>query len=387
MRVGTFTNAYRPVVSGVVNSVDLIRKGLLRSGHSAFVFAPRVPGYQEQHAGVWRFCSVSLTRNVEFPLAVPFSPRIFGTIPRMRLDVIHTHHPFLLGEVGAMFAKRLRVPLVYTFHTQLEKYAHYVPLPQGLVRKACRDYVARYARKCDCIICPSPSIRGLLDDYGVTCRVEVLQNAVDLTSFRSADGQRMRRKMGLAPDRVLCIYTGRMGLEKNLSFMLRAFRRVQAQHPQAALLLVGDGPELENLKSYARELGLADVAYFPGRVAYKDIPAFYAASDLFVMTSTTEVKPLAVLEGMATGLPVIAVDACGTGDTVTHGSDGLLCAEDEDAYAAILTEAVGNADLRRRMGEAARVTAESYSMENYARKLVDLYADVGAGRRAVAAQR
>lgn len=383
MRVATFTNAYRPVVSGVVNSVDLIRKGLLRNGHTAFIFAPQVPGFEEQHAGVWRFRSVSLTRKVEFPLPVPYSTRIFPLIPRLRLDVIHTHHPFLLGEVGAHFAKKLGIPLVYTFHTQLEKYAHYIPLPQDLVRKAARDYVAAYARKCDCIICPSPSIRGLLDEYGVTCRVEVLQNAVDLSSYRRADGARVRKHLGLAPERILCIYTGRMGIEKNLSFMLRAFRKVHQQHPQAALLLVGDGPLLEDLQAEARDLGLSDHVFFPGRVPYRDIPSWYAASNLFVMTSTTEVKPLAVLEGMATGLPVVAVDACGTGDTVTPGHDGLLCDCDEEAFAGILATAVSNEDLRRRLGEAARVTAETYSLETYARKLVDLYQDVGAGRSPV----
>jgi len=81
LRVAIFTNAYRPVVSGVVNSVDLIRKGLLRQGHKAFVFAPQVAGFREQHSGVWRFLSISLTRKVEFPLPVPYSTRIFPLIP------------------------------------------------------------------------------------------------------------------------------------------------------------------------------------------------------------------------------------------------------------------------------------------------------------------
>ncbi len=380
MRVAIFTNAYRPVVSGVVNSVDLIRKGLLRAGHKAFVFAPQVAGFREQHSGVWRFHSISLTRKVEFPLPIPYSTRIFPLIPKLKLDVIHTHHPFLLGEVGAHFARSLGIPLVYTFHTQLEKYSHYVPLPQDLVRKAARDYVAAYARKCDCIICPSPSIRGLLDEYGVTCRVEVLQNAIDLSAYRKADGTAVRRELGLGPDRVLGIYTGRMGAEKNLEFMLEAFLQVHREHPEAALLLVGDGPILEELRQKVQDLGLSGHVLFAGRVPYSRIPSYYAAADLFMMTSTTEVKPLAVLEAMATGLPVVAVDACGTGDTVTSGQDGLLCECDREAYAAILRQAVTGAELRRRMGQAARLTAEDYSLETYTDKLVDLYRDVGAGR-------
>ncbi len=378
MKVALFTNAYRPIVSGVVNSVDLIRKGLLRAGHTPFIFAPHVSDYKEEHAGVWRFHSMSLTRKVEFPLAIPFSAHIFSLIPRMGLNVIHTHHPFILGEVGAYFAKQLNIPLVYTFHTQLEKYAHYVPLPAELVRWAAREHVAAYTKHCSCIICPSPSIRSLLDNYGVTCRVEVLQNAIDIKAYRHASGEAIRQKLGLKPDNLLAIFTGRLSLEKNLSFLIECFQRVHANHPELRLLLLGDGPLMDDLRAEAHLAGLEYKTFFPGRVPYNEMPSYYAASDLFVMTSTTEVKPLAVLESMASGLPVIAVDACGTGDTVTHEKDGLLSPCDQDAYTAILERAVSDEALRRQMGENARQTAEQYSLENYTEKLLALYREVGA---------
>ncbi|MCR4783741.1 MAG: glycosyltransferase [bacterium] len=378
MRVGLFTNAYRPLVSGVVNSVYLIREGLLRTKNTPFIFAPRVPGYKDEHSGIWRFRSISLTNKVEFPLAIPYSSRLFPLIARMGLNVIHTHHPFLLGEVGACFAKFLGIPLVYTFHTQMEKYAHYVPLPNKLVCKVTREAVSNYTSRCDCVICPSPSIRDLLDDYKVTCRVEVLQNAIDTRAFAQADGTPIRAKFGLKPENVLCIFTGRMGLEKNLSFMLHAFKKVYEHHSQVRLMLLGDGPIWDDLQQEARDLGIAPYVLFPGRVDYKEIPAYYKAADLFVMTSTTEVKPLAVLEGMASGLPVVAVDACGTGDTVTNGSDGLLCECSEEAYTNILAKAVVETELRQEMGRQAVQTASNYSIENYTKKLLKLYREIGA---------
>ena len=378
MRVALFTNAYLPIVSGVVNSVYLIREGLLRTGNTPFVFAPKVAGYKEEHSGVWRFPSVNLTRKVNFPIAIPYSNRLFSLIANMGLNVIHTHHPFLLGEVGARFAKVLGIPLVYTFHTQLEKYAHYVPLPQELVCKAAREAVAKYTSHCDCVICPSPSIRSLLDEYKGTCRVEVLQNAIDVRSFERADGGALRQELGLTPENILCIFTGRMGLEKNLSFMLRAFQKVQERLPQARLMLLGDGPLLEDLQEEARQLGIAPYVFFPGRVSYQQIPCYYKAADLFVMTSTTEVKPLAVLEGMSASLPVIAVDACGTGDTVTDGKDGLLCPCEEEAFVKILERAIGDNELRQKMSQAAHTTACQYSIENYTTKLLQLYREVGA---------
>lgn len=373
MKIAFFTNAYRPTVSGVVNSVDVMRKGLMSAKHTPFIFAPETPGYREEHAGVWRFPSMNLLRKVEFPLAIPYSKRLFALIPRLSLDIIHVHHPFLLGDVGSYFAKQLKLPLVYTFHTQLEQYAHYVPLPQELVRWAARERVASFANNCDCVICPSPSIRNLLDEYGLNCRIETLQNAIDIKAFSKCRDRALRKSLGVTPECVLAIFTGRLSPEKNLTFLLQACQEVHKRHPELRLLLLGDGPSKENLQEQATQLGLANVVLFPGKVAYHLIPSYYAAADLFVMTSTTEVKPLAVLEAMASGLPVIAVDACGTGDTVTHEHDGLLCRCNLADYVHILERAVSDSSLRQTLGSEAKCTAQSYSIENYISKLTSIY--------------
>ncbi|MBI3926932.1 MAG: glycosyltransferase [Armatimonadetes bacterium] len=376
LRIGIFTNAYRPFISGVVNSVDLIRKGLLRLGHVPFVFAPDFPGYVDEHSGVFRFRSLQLSSKVKFPLPIPFSTRIFPKIPRMRLDVIHTHHPFLLGEVGAHFAQKLKVPLVYTFHTQYEQYSHYVPFNQHLVRTLARNSVVTYSRKCDLIVAPSPTIRSLLDEYGISNRTVTLQNAVDTGRFRGVDGAPTRDRHGIPRGAVVMMYAGRIGLEKNLEFLLRAWWAVCSSRREAWLMVVGDGPELGNLRGLARELGAADRMVFPGPVDYKRMPEYFASADAFIMTSTTEVKPLVVLEAMASGLPVIAVAACGTEDTIRHGHDGLLSACEPEAFQAIVRKALEDRDLRIGMGRAAIQTAAAYSIGAYTDRLVELYTEL-----------
>ncbi|MEW6278063.1 MAG: glycosyltransferase [Candidatus Eremiobacterota bacterium] len=375
MRLGIFTNAYRPIISGVVNSVDLIRKGLLAQGHVPYVFAPEFPGYRDQHAGVLRFRSLSLSSRVEFPLAIPYSTRIFPRIPRMRLDVLHAHHPFLLGDVAVHFARKLNLPLVFTFHTQYEQYAHYIPLPKKAVQAAARRAVRAYARRCDLIICPSPVLKTLLqEEYRLDTRLETLPNAIDLSRFQGVQGDGLRRSLGFGPEDVVAVYAGRIGLEKNLAFLLRAFARVQ--DTRARLLVVGDGPELANLKAQAQALGISPRVRFTGKVEYGCMPAYYAAADLFAITSTTEVKPLVVLEAMASGLPVVAVAACGTQDTVTHEGDGLLCPCREEDFRAILERAMADPDLRSRMSVGARRTSQGTSIETYTERLVELYRDL-----------
>lgn len=370
LRVGIFSNAYRPLVSGVVNSIDLIRKGLLRAGHTPFIYAPRVAGYRDEHAGVSRYPSVELTRKVQFPLPIPFWPPIHQRIARTGLQVLHTHHPFLLGDTALYWRRKLGVPLVYTFHTQYEQYVHYVPLPQAPLRALTRWAVQRFARRCDLLIAPSPNIRDLLSDYGIDTWTETLPNAIDLSRFELGHLRGpLRHRLGWPEEAVIGLYAGRIGKEKNLDFLLDAFRQV----PDSLLAIVGDGPELGRLQARARALGLASRVLFPGRVEYLRMPEYFAAADYFCISSTTEVKPLVVLEALASGLPTVAVAACGTSDTLTDGVDGVLTPERIEPFARALRQVAENSGWRRELSRNARRTARQYSMDGYVERLVELY--------------
>ena len=365
MRVGIFTNAYRPIISGVVNSIDLIRKELLRQGHVPFLWAPGFRGYREEHAGVFRYPSLSLTRQVQYPLALACRCR---NLRPFQLDVLHTHHPFLLGDTARAYARQLGIPLVFTFHTQYEQYCHYVALPQEPLRRLTRWAVLRFARRCDLLIAPSPLIADWLRERGLKVWTETVPNAIDLSRFKRASPV----QLGLPEGSRLALYAGRLGVEKNLEFLLEAF--VAVAGPRDHLALVGDGPELERLRALA-----VPRVHFPGRVDYQDMPAWYAAADLFVMSSVTEVKPLVVLEALASGLPVVAVAACGTADTVTDGHDGLLSPCEQPAFQDVLRRAL-TMDLTR-LSANARRTAQDYGIEGYVRRLVGLYAEARARAR------
>ena len=382
LRVGIFTNAYRPLISGVVNSIDLIRKELLRQQHVPLVFAPRFSGYRDQHAGVYRFPSLEVSRYVKYPLAIPFWPPSHFAVARSHLQVVHAHHPFVLGDVGWFWARRLGIPLVYTFHTQYEQYSHYVRLPQAPLRAMTRWAVMQFARRCDLIIAPSPSIRQLMEDYGIRTWTETLPNAIDLSHFQ-VERRGIRQRLGWPEEADIALYAGRIGKEKNLDFLLRAFAPVAQSNPRAYCALVGGGTELPGLRTLAHQLGIQDRTLFTGPVAYADMPSHYAAADFFCVSSTTEVKPLVVLEALASGLPVLAVAACGTQDTVSHGRDGLLTPQDPEAFGAGWRQLL-QPEIRARLSAQAHATAASYSIENYTRRLVRLYEQARfqtAGRR------
>jgi 1,2-diacylglycerol 3-alpha-glucosyltransferase len=373
MKIGIFTNAYKPIISGVVNSIELIKKGMKARGHKVYIFAPKFQDYRDQEAGVFRFQSVNLTNEVQFPLAIPFSPRIFAILERLKLDVIHTHHPFLLGKLGVQFGRRKNIPIVFTFHTQYEQYSHYIPLPGEVVKTVTRFSVQNYTRKCNLIICPSSTILSLLKEYGITTPVKMIHNAIDLSQFRTGNPENVRKKYGIADNEKLLVYVGRMGKEKNIEFMLDSFKKAQKDIPEARLMIVGEGPELEPLQEYAEKIGVSERVIFTGRVEYKDIPDYYKAGYAFVMTSTTEVKPLALLEAMASGLPIVAISAAGSSDTINHEFDGYLTDHNMESFTGALIRIMSNTPVRDKLSRGALETSEQYSMDNTAKILEELY--------------
>ncbi|HLE77638.1 MAG TPA: glycosyltransferase [bacterium] len=382
MRVGIFTDAYKPQVTGVVNSVVLLRRSLEADGHEVAIVAPVCAGYVDTEPRVFRYPAITLPARVPTPLAIPVAPRVFRRIAALQLDVIHSQHPFSVGRAAAAIAARLSLPLVYTFHTQYEQYAHYVPLNQTLVRWMVRRLVAGYAERCDVVVCPAPSVVGLLRSYGIRRPVEVVHNGIDLSMFARASAGTLRARLGIAAAAPVAIFAGRLAVEKNLDFLLQAFRLAAPIVPTARLLLVGDGADRDRLRRLAGSLDLDGRVHFAGAVPYAEIPAYYAAADLFVMSSVTEVRPLAILEAMAVGLPVLGLDAPGAADTVTTGVDGVLVSRDAGAFARALAHLLDTPGTRRGLGANARVTAGQYSIAATARRLAGIYSAVRGQRAA-----
>jgi len=159
MRVALFTNNYTPFCGGVTISVETLRRGLEDRGHEAWVLAPRFPGPIADPPRVLRYPSIPAATYPEFPLAIPFARAIAARVRALAVDVFHAHHPFLLGPAAARLARRLGRPLVFTYHTRYEKYAHYVPFSRAVVERAAVALSARFARRADAVISPSALVR------------------------------------------------------------------------------------------------------------------------------------------------------------------------------------------------------------------------------------
>ena len=358
MRVALFTNNYLPFCGGVTISVETLRTGLEARGHDVWVFAPRFPGGAPDTGRVIRYPSVPAATYPDFPLAVPYSRRIARQVHTIDFDVFHAHHPFLLGPAAWRMARRLGRPLVFTYHTRYEKYAHYVPLTRRVVECAAVKLSTRFATRTDAVIAPSQLIRDDLRGRGVAVPIAVVPTGVDLDRFRPADAVEARRRLGVAGEGPVVLYVGRLDPEKSVGRVLLAFERIASIVPDARLVLVGHGTEAERLQIQARHLTARDRITFVGVRAHDALPQCYQAADLFLFASETETQGLVLAEAAACGLPAVAVSAPGADEVVRDGETGLLTKGDAAALAEAAVGLLLDGARRRGMAERARLVAE-----------------------------
>lgn len=377
MHIAFFSNYYLPVVNGVVRSVDTFRQELSRLGHNVFIFAQQDNDFEDDEPFIYRYPALSLPLSTSVPAAIPVSAFIDRLLPSLKLDVIHSHHPILLGQTAAKKASELELPLVFTFHTQYQEYIHYFPLPQEIVQDFLKDLVQNwlvdYMRQCQHVVIPSESMRNVLEqDYGLRARYTVVPTGIQVDRYATADGEGLRKRMKWEEEQVV-ISIGRLAAEKNWETFLRAAAEVYREHPALRVVLIGDGPQREALEDLVNELGMTDRVTFTGELPFDDIPAYLKAADLFAFASTTETQGLVTMEALAAGLPVAAVDASGTRDVLEDGKQGFLVEDDPQALAAAIKRVLESQDGREQFHRAALERAKSFDIQHLAEKLLDVY--------------
>lgn len=372
MKIGLFTDSYLPYTSGVVRSIQTFNEELGSMGHEVFIFAPNYRNCVEEER-VFRFASIPSPTNRDFSLAVPFSPRLKPTIKRLNLDIIHVHSPFLLGRLGARYARKLGIPLVFTFHTLYDQYVHYVPFARSFTRELAQRISRDFCNLCDLVLVPTWVIGDYLRKIGVRTPIEKVSTGIRLAELQKGRREWLRQRFAIQPAAKVLLFVGRLGQEKNIGFLMECFSLVNREIEDTLLVLVGGGPEEEHLKNKAAELGIGDRVVFTGTLPPADVAHCYAGADLFVFSSVTETQGLVIAEAKAAGLPVVAVGANGVSEMVEDGVDGYLTGMDRFQFAEKVCHLLTNSALREEMGRRARLHAESLSAASCTVRLVECY--------------
>jgi len=374
VRIGFFTNVYKPRINGVVRSVSVFRQALLNLGHEVFLFAPAAPGYIDDEPNVYRYPALPWESSRLYRITIPFSPEAARLTAEIGLDVIHSQHPVLLGREAARLARRWGVPLVFTLHSQYQHYGSFLPLGGGLVNAASRFVVIRYMQACQRVVAPTTAAREqiLRDAPQLADRVAVLPTPLSREAFPSQKTRALRDHYRLEGNFTFAV-ASRLSAEKGLSELLQAFAVLRRRRNAVRLLILGDGPEREDLETEALELRIADAVVFAGMVPFHQVAAHLQAADAFVFASQVEAQGLVLNEAMAVGLPVVAYDAPFIRDVIVDGQNGLLSKPHYRALAIKMQMLIDRPDLRRNLAEQGLVTARRYGAEDRARELVALY--------------
>lgn len=371
LRVGFFTECYRPIVNGIVASVDALAEGLRANGHDVYLFTPKVPGYDHDAGGVVRLHSLPLPVNSPYRLTLPLLSRRNLNSVIKRLSIIHAHSPFVTGWMGVRYARRFHIPLVYTYHTQLEQYVHYVPFDAATTRRAASTVTRLYANAADAVIVPTQAMREHLESVGVTARIEVVPSGIDLALFGAGNrSDAIRAELGAMPGDRLALCVSRIAREKNLERVLEALARVP--DPAVKLALVGDGPAREWLELRAEELGVAHRVRFAGAWERSRLAGVYASADAFVFPSRSETQGLVLAEALAAGCPVIAVDTPQARDVL--GNFATFVADDARQLAHAM--AIMSSSPTPEQRAQSRNAAARFGVDIQTARVMDLYADL-----------
>lgn len=384
MNIAIFTDTYYPEINGVATSVLTLKNELEKMGHNVYVFTTTTPNSPECEHNVFRVPSLPCVLISERRIGMFYVPKLAGTIKKLNLDIIHTHTEFSLGIFGRIMAKELNLPLVHTYHTIYEDYTHYLKL-KGL-DKGAKAFVRGYTKYCcntvQVVVAPTEKVKDLLTDYSVYRHIEIIPTGIDLHKFE--DGKWTEQEIEkvklnlniLSKDKVI-LYIGRISKEKNLEEIVLAIPKFMEKHKDSKFVIVGNGPDKGRLEKIVGSLDCKEQIIFAGEQPWDEIGKFYKIGDVFVSASQSETQGLTYIEAMASGLPVVAKDDRCLDGILLDGENGYRFHDEIEFMHGL--EKVLYGDMANRYGVKSKQLVQSYSNENFAKKVEKVYAGILQG--------
>ncbi len=375
MNIMMFTNTYAPFVGGVPRSVKSFTDEYRGRGHEVLVVAPHFEGGPRQDKDVVRVPAIQRFNGSDFALPVPVPGLLTTAFEGFSPQIVHSHHPYLLGDTALRVAASRRIPMVFTHHTMYERYTHYFPGHSPKYASFIRDLVVGYCNLCDAVVAPSDTVAKMLVERGVEAYIEVIPTGVVPEEFSGADGSGFRERVGISPDVFLVGYVGRLAPEKNLGFLARAVALFLREEKQAHFLVVGQGPSMAEIEEIFAEHGISSLLHPVGILQHNELAAAYASMDVFAFASQSETQGMVLTEAMAARTPIVAVDAPGVREVVRDGENGrVLAREDvEEFAAALLWVSSLNPEAKKQLLEGVAATVEEFSMRRSSSRALSLY--------------
>jgi 1,2-diacylglycerol 3-alpha-glucosyltransferase len=375
LRIAVFSDSFLPILNGVSISIDSLVTELRNRGHSIHIYTASSPTYKDPDPNTYRFNAIETPVARDYPLAIPPFYSMLKRFRRHSYDLIHTHTPFTIGFVGLRWAESHDLPIVSTYHTLYDRYAHYIPLlPKRYLRFKIAKHTNFYYNNVDHVITPSEAAMKWLRRHSVTTGISVIPTGAPRRQLM--DRSEVRNALGIPPGQRILLYVGRLAREKNMAVLFEMAAIAFQRDPSIRLWLVGDGPYRNECAAMVRELGIGDRVKFVGFVPRPEVDQYYEAADLFVFSSITETQGLVVQEAMAYGVPAVAVAGGGASEGIVEGENGFTVRNDPGAFAERVISTIGEDDLMAKLGEGASHCVRMHGAAEMTDKVLDVYGRV-----------
>lgn len=380
LRIAMFSESVLPVLNGVSISIDTLVQELRNRGHSVHLFAPNFIRHREKDPNTHRFRAIETPWAKGYPFAYPPFWRMLHTFRKYEFDVIHTHTPWIVGFVGMRWAESHEIPLVSTYHTLYDRYAHYLWMfPRRYIRFRIAKHTNFYYNSCEQVIAPTAAAHRWLERHGIRRPVHVIPTGIPRP--QPIDRAEARANLGIPPDHQVLLYVGRLAKEKNLETLIQMVANIAPAHPRARLWMVGDGPYRDDMRALAARLGVGDRVKFVGAVPRNEVEQYYASADLFTFASVTETQGLVVQEAMQHGLPAVAISGGGASDSIEDGVNGLVTKNVQEEFNSAVAGLLSAPEELEKLAIGAHRKARESSIELMVDRILEVYELAIAGHQ------
>lgn len=375
MNILMMTNTFSPHVGGVARSVEAFTSEYRKRGHRVLVVAPIFENMPEKEGDVVRVPAIQHFSGSDFSVVLPIPGGLLSKVEAFKPDIIHSHHPFLIGATALRMAHVYEIPLVFTHHTMYEQYTHYVPGDSKALQRFVIRLTTSYANLCDQVFAPSDSTALVLRERQIRSPIDVVPTGVSLQQFSMGSGPGFRAAMDIPEDAFVVGHLGRLAPEKNLPFLTEALAAFLKREKRAHFLVVGTGPLHGAIRDFFAGQNLSSRLHVAGNLTQPLLASAYRAMDVFAFASKSETQGMVLIEAMAVGTPVIALDAPGSREVVVDGSNGLLLHSETVAEFSSALQRVASFPRKRikELKENAYHRAELFTMERSTDKALSLY--------------
>ncbi|KJY60901.1 Glycosyl transferases group 1 family protein [Bombilactobacillus mellifer] len=326
MNIGIFTDTYFPQVSGVATSIQTLRNDLERKGNTVYIFTTTDPNVSKNtlEPNIFRLSSIPFISFTDRRIAYRGMFHALKLAKELDLDIVHTQTEFSLGLIGKFVAHSLKIPCVHTYHTMYEDYLHYVLnghlLKPYHVKQVSKLFVSGLAG----VVAPSQRVYNTLRGYGITTPMEIIPTGVDLSAFtQPVDTVKLRQDLGLQPQQRILLTLSRIANEKKIELLLQSMPPLIEKYPEIMLVIVGDGPDRDDLDKLVQKLQIEQHVLFVGEVPHDQVSPYYHMAELFVSASDTESQGLTFIEAMAADLKCVVRSNAYTNDLFDDPSLGV----------------------------------------------------------------